>query len=309
MIPMSRPTNLNNQVEFEELDRAIARANDEFERRTTRQMVRAWWDDLPEEEKEERRFRDRVETIANEEKNKFCTKNFEEASSYLSCTVKMVFSDGKPDTKYVCNMFSNADKKPEDLVKDVEGKAKIYITWSDPKPRITEEPVTKPEKPVVKEERKEEEEEEEPVTKPEESVVKKKARKDRSVLSKVCGIANKLAVSMDRRAAFKKAWRIVKSGAVRFPVAGVTFENRQEMLKWLARHDSSKIHSVLIPEQTKFDKDAVAVMASVQNACRFLKIGYIPRSEASVAKAFLGKVPQVEIIGGDILGARLSIAV
>jgi uncharacterized protein YbaA (DUF1428 family) len=147
MIPMSRPTNLNNQVEFEELDRAIVRANDEFERWATRQMVQAWWDDLPEEEKEERRFRDRVDVIASKELNKFSTTNFEEAN-YISCAVKMVFSDGKPDVKkYVCNMYVDVDKKPEDSVKDVDGKAKIYFTWSEPdlKPRITEE-----EKPVFK---------------------------------------------------------------------------------------------------------------------------------------------------------------
>jgi hypothetical protein len=194
--------------------------------------------------------------------------------------------DGKPDKhEVICTIktvYLNGKETvevrsvmvcvlPEDSEEAVEGKATVRFTWTE-----------KEHKPEVK----------------------KVSR------SAVCGLGNKLAASMERKAAFKEAWKLAKAGEVQFPVNGVTFSNRQKALAKLAHYNQKDIHAVLVPEpDNRFDPGAVAVKVLVQGARTTYKLGYIPASQTKVVKALLGRVPQLSILGSDLLGARISIAV
>jgi hypothetical protein len=128
--------------------------------------------------------------------------------------------------------------------------------------------------------------------------------------AKVCSLANRLSADMDRKSAFKEAWRIVKVGGAKFSVSGVTFGRRQDALRRLARYEPKDIHAVLVPEPgNRFDPEAVSVRVLVQGSPAPYTLGYVPASQTQLAKVLLGRVPCLSIIGNDLLGARLSIAV
>jgi hypothetical protein len=115
---------------------------------------------------------------------------------------------------------------------------------------------------------------------------------------------------MERKAAFKKAWRLVKAGEVRLTVNSVTFGSRQKAPVKLARYKPKDIHILLVPEpENHLDPNAVAVKVLVQGSQATYKLGYVSASQTKIAKAFLGRVPYLSIVGSDLLGARLSIAV
>ena len=128
--------------------------------------------------------------------------------------------------------------------------------------------------------------------------------------STVCALGNKLSSGMDRTAAFKEAWRLAKKGEVQFAVSGVTFGSRQKALARLTQYNPKDIHAVLVPEpENRFDPNAVAVKVLVQGSPATYTLGYVPASQTKIAKAFLGRVPSLAIVGKDLLGAKLSIAV
>jgi hypothetical protein len=128
--------------------------------------------------------------------------------------------------------------------------------------------------------------------------------------STVCGLGNRLSSCMERKAAFKEAWRLAKAGKVQFAVSGVTFGSRQKALARLAQYSPKDIHAVLVPEpENRFDPNAVAVKVLVQGSPAAYKLGYVPASQTKIIKAFLGRVPHLSVVGGDLLGAKLSIAV
>ena len=52
---------------------------------------------------------------------------------------------------------------------------------------------------------------------------------------------------MPRKEAFIAAWDIVKADMVKVPVAGVTFNNRQEALRRLHNYEPKDIHVLLVP--------------------------------------------------------------
>jgi hypothetical protein len=129
-------------------------------------------------------------------------------------------------------------------------------------------------------------------------------------LSTVCSLANRISANMDRKAAFKEAWRLAKAGEYHVPVNGVTFGKCQEALRRLACYQPKDIHVLLIPEpDNRFDPAAVSVQVLVQGSPAMYKLGYVPASQTKLIQVFLGRVPHLSIIGGDLLGARLSIAV
>jgi hypothetical protein len=127
--------------------------------------------------------------------------------------------------------------------------------------------------------------------------------------STVFTLANRLSAGMDRKAAFKEAWKLARAGEARFVVKGVVAGRRQEALRRLTRYQPKDIHAVLVPEDNPYDKNAIAVKVLVQGSPATYKLGYISASQTKLAKAFLGRVPQLSITGGDLLGARISIAV
>jgi len=126
--------------------------------------------------------------------------------------------------------------------------------------------------------------------------------------SSVCKIANKISRSVTRKDAFIQAWKIIKAVGYEVKVAGVSFKNRQEALRRLNTYDPKDIHAVLVPENNPFDKNAISVQVMVDGQKGIYTLGYIPKQETVIVKAFLGTVPQLKVIDGDIRGARLILA-
>ena len=138
--------------------------------------------------------------------------------------------------------------------------------------------------------------------------------------SKVMSLGNRLAPRMggDRKAAFVKAWAIVKAGGLELAVKGVSFGNRQEALKRLSGYSPDQIKAVLVPEPSNpADPAAVAVMVGVQGGRGLYRLGYVPANMAAVAVAVMGaKLPALRIVSGTwgwaektTYGARIALAV
>jgi hypothetical protein len=129
--------------------------------------------------------------------------------------------------------------------------------------------------------------------------------------SKVMTLGNKLAPRRgDRRAAFVEAWAIVKAGGLEMAVRGVSFRNRQEALKRLARYNPADVRTVLVPEPANpADLQAVAVMVGVQSGRGLYRLGYVPRTLTPVAAVLRGQLPRFRILDGNLRGARLTLAV
>jgi hypothetical protein len=136
--------------------------------------------------------------------------------------------------------------------------------------------------------------------------------------SKVMTLGNRLAPRMgDRRAAFVEAWAVVKAGGLEVAVRGVSFGNRQEALKRLARYAPDQVRAVLVPEPANpADPAAVAVMVGVQGGKGLFRLGYVPRNMAAVVTAIGGRLPALQVVSGTwgwadktTFGARVSLAV
>ena len=96
---------------------------------------------------------------------------------------------------------------------------------------------------------------------------------------------------MTRKEAFIKAWQICKAGNIEIAVNGVTFENKQEVFKRLAKYDPSQIKAFLVSEpDNQYDQNAIAVMIGVQNGKGLYRLGYIPRTITKTVKAINSKV-------------------
>jgi hypothetical protein len=127
--------------------------------------------------------------------------------------------------------------------------------------------------------------------------------------SKVCRIANKIDRSVSRKEAFTTAWQIVKNGGLEIKVAGVSFYSRQEALRRLATYDPRDIRAFLVPEyENEYDANAIAVMVMAQGGKGVYRIGYAPKEETAIVKAFLGTVPEFKVLDGDIRGAKVRLA-
>jgi hypothetical protein len=135
-----------------------------------------------------------------------------------------------------------------------------------------------------------------------------KQKAARALQSKACKIANRIK-GMDRKEAFTSAWKIAKAGGLEIKLVGVSFYSRQEALKRLTAYDPKDIHAILVPEfDNPYDANAIAVKVLVNGAKATYRLGYVPKTETGIAKAFLGKVPELTIINGDIRGAKVRIA-
>jgi hypothetical protein len=137
--------------------------------------------------------------------------------------------------------------------------------------------------------------------------------------ARVMSLGNRLAPRMggDRTAAFVKAWAIVKAGGLELAVKGVSFGNRQEALKRLARYEPAQRRAFLMPEpENKADPAAVAVMVGVQNGRGLYRLGYVPANMAAVVSAMGAKLPALRVVSGTwgwsgktSFGARVALAV
>jgi hypothetical protein len=120
--------------------------------------------------------------------------------------------------------------------------------------------------------------------------------------SKAMTLGNKLAPRLggDRRAAFVKAWAVVKAGGLELAVRGVSFGSRQEALRRLATYNPA----------------AVAVLVGVQGGRGLYRLGYVSRTLAPVVAALGGRLPALRVVCGSwgragktAFGARLALAV
>jgi len=131
----------------------------------------------------------------------------------------------------------------------------------------------------------------------------------RTVAAKVCGLANRIPRSVPRKEAFSRAWAIVRNGGLELPVTGVSFGSRQEAIGKLARYDPKDIIALLVPEAgCVHDTEAIAVKVMVNGGKGIYTLGYIPRTETKIARAFLGAVPELRLIDGETKGARIRLA-
>lgn len=112
---------------------------------------------------------------------------------------------------------------------------------------------------------------------------------------------------MSRKEAFRAAWELVLAGQVSLKVAGVTFGNRQEALRRLASYNPADVVVSLTPEpKNPHDPQAVAVMVGIKGGKGLYALGYVSRDQTDTAHALLGKQPRLQVMNGDVLGARVS---
>jgi hypothetical protein len=103
----------------------------------------------------------------------------------------------------------------------------------------------------------------------------------------------------------------VKAGGLELAVRGVSFGNRQEALRRLARYNPADVRAVLVPEPSNpADPAAVAVMVGVQGGRGLYRLGYVPRTLAPVVTAFRVQFLRLHLVEGEhSRGARVSLAV
>jgi hypothetical protein len=127
--------------------------------------------------------------------------------------------------------------------------------------------------------------------------MKKEVRRIRKM---VCIMANELhRAGLSLSEAFKKAWRRVKV-SMRMKVAGTTFCNRQQVLRWMDQFTTDQISVTLEREpENKADSKAIRIVAHVAAVGKRAVIGYIPK----VVNAELAKIMDAGIqITADFLG-------
>jgi hypothetical protein len=139
-------------------------------------------------------------------------------------------------------------------------------------------------------------------------VMAEKKITSRELKSKVMSLGNRLSCRMDRHDAFIRAWAIVRAGGLELPVKGVSFGNRQEALRRLARYEPAQVRAFIVPEpENKADRKAARVMVGVQNGRGLYCLGYLPAEYAPAASNL--KAAGLRVLDGDIRGARLALAV
>ena len=135
----------------------------------------------------------------------------------------------------------------------------------------------------------------------------------------VCVMANELKkAGYSLSQAFKTAWRRMKF-SMTIRVAGTTFENRQERLKFLHQFKQEDLAVTLEREKdNKFDSNAIQIVVHIKPISRKTVIGYVPKKFArEFAKVMdMGiqmKAVLKQMIGGysykESLGALVSIGI
>lgn len=118
----------------------------------------------------------------------------------------------------------------------------------------------------------------------------------------LCKAANHLAsTGMQRSAAFKAAWYMVKQGNLS-KVAGVTYEGRQRLLARLTHYQPEQISLSLVRNRDNpFDKFAVSVVASVTGKGS-ATVGFLPAIKAAKLARLMDKGIQLKAIMEGLVG-------
>lgn len=134
----------------------------------------------------------------------------------------------------------------------------------------------------------------------------------------VCIMANELhkaGYSLSR--AFKKAWRTAKGTAIK--AAGVTYEDRQEVLKYLSQFRPENL-TVTLERDTDntYDRNAIRIVVHIPYLKKKAKIGYVPKAYSSEIARLMDQGVNIRarllgIIGGysykETYGALLDLAI
>lgn len=134
----------------------------------------------------------------------------------------------------------------------------------------------------------------------------------------VCIMANELhkaGYSLSR--AFKKAWRTAKGTAIK--AAGVTYEGRQEVLKYLSQFRPENL-TVTLERDTDntYDRNAIRIVVHIPYLKKKAKIGYVPKAYSSEIARLMDQGVNIRarllgIIGGysykETYGALLDLAI
>lgn len=134
----------------------------------------------------------------------------------------------------------------------------------------------------------------------------------------VCIMANELhkaGYSLSR--AFKKAWRTAKGTAIK--AAGVTYEGRQEVLKYLSQFRPENLTVTLERDTSNtYDRNAIRIVVHIPYLKKKAKIGYVPKAYSSEIARLMDQGVNVRarllgIIGGysykETYGALLDVAI
>lgn len=143
----------------------------------------------------------------------------------------------------------------------------------------------------------------------------KDINKIRKTVAIMANQLHKLGYSLSQ--AFKTAWRRVKK-SMTCRVSGVTYENRQQLLKYIANQKEENLTVYLRRDKANvYDRYAVAVVVGIKDV-GFAHIGYLAKGLAQSMAAVIEKGIQVkatlqQVIGGysykENLGALVNIAV
>lgn len=134
----------------------------------------------------------------------------------------------------------------------------------------------------------------------------------------VCIMANELHKSgYNLSRAFKKAWRTAKGTAIK--AAGVTYEGRQEVLKYLSQFRPENLTVTLERDTSNtYDRNAIRIVVHIPYLKKKAKIGYVPKAYSSEIARLMDQGVNVRarllgIIGGysykETYGALLDVAI
>ncbi len=126
---------------------------------------------------------------------------------------------------------------------------------------------------------------------------------------------HKAGYSLSR--AFKKAWRTAKGTAIK--AAGVTYEGRQEVLKYLSQFRPENL-TVTLERDTHntYERNAIRIVVHIPYLKKKAKIGYVPKAYSSEIARLMDQGVNVRarllgIIGGysykETYGALLDVAI
>ena len=130
----------------------------------------------------------------------------------------------------------------------------------------------------------------------------------KEIRARVFAAGNRLAVRMDRKEAFERAWAMVLSGSVELPLRGVLQGSRQEALRRLNTYDPAMVHVFIAPEtENPVDSKAARVMVLVQGTRAAYTLGYLPREYAPAAASL--RAASIRVLDGDIRGGCVAVRV
>lgn len=137
----------------------------------------------------------------------------------------------------------------------------------------------------------------------------------RKTVATMANQLHKLGYSLSQ--AFRTAWRRIKE-SMTCKVSGVTYDKRQELLKFIASRKPEELTVYLQRDRANaYDRYAVAVVIGIQGV-GYAHIGYLPKGLSQslagvIDKGIQIKATLIQVTGGygwkETYGALLNIAV